>query len=208
MSRTRNSRRPKGSPHSRRPRSRNGGRSSRRRASRRSEQRRRPRSVPPPPLFLRRLARRIACIARGLLLGQQCGVLLFLFGLQRRHDGRLFGGNLGSLLGGFLRRLRVGFSLEPGGLGAGSFVGGLLTRARFLALAARFGDRLQLCLLLFICRIARLRGGTKALQQGLLGFRSSVEALLRAGAFRAAPHSSALLRLTSRPRQARSAHVG
>src|SRR5947209_7379674 len=96
------------------------------------------RSIPPSPFLLRRLARSVTCIARGLLLGQQRGVLLFLFGFQRRHDGGLFGRNLGGLLGGFLRRVRVGFSLEPGGFGAGGLFGSLLARARFLALAARF----------------------------------------------------------------------
>src|SRR5207248_3291064 len=137
---------------------------------------------------LRRLARGVTCVTRGFLLGEKRGVLLFLLGLQRRHDGGLFDGNLGSLLGGLVRRLRVGLGLEPRRFGVGGVFGCLLARARLLALAARFGDRLQLRLLLFILGIARLGGGTKALQQGLLGFRSSVEALLRAGAFGAAPH--------------------
>src|SRR5256885_2856194 len=112
------------------------------------------RSVAAPALLLRRLARRITGIARGLLLGEQRSLFLFFLSLQRRHNGGFLGGELGCLLGGLLRSLCVGLRLQSRGFGARGLFLGLLARARFLALTARFGYRPQLRLALFVFLVA------------------------------------------------------
>src|SRR4029077_1209666 len=69
------------------------------------------RSVPAPPLLLGRLACRVAGIARGLLFGEQLGLLCLFLRLELRHDGGLLGGGAGFFLGplaaglGFRERL-------------------------------------------------------------------------------------------------------
>ena len=62
----------------------------------------------------------------------------------------------------------------------------------FAALAAGFGDRLQLGLPLVILLVARSRLLLEPLEQCFLGFLSTVKALLNAGAFWAAPHALSL----------------
>src|ERR1041385_7901131 len=147
-------------------------------------------SIPPPPLLLGRLARRVARVARGLLLGEQRGVLCLFLGLELRHDGGLLGGELGGLLGGLPRSLCVGLCLEAGFLGAPGFFFRLLLCARFLALAACFGNGLQLRLARFVFLVTGSRLFLEPVEQSLLGLRSTVEALLPTGAFGAAPHVS------------------
>src|SRR2546421_460799 len=148
------------------------------------------RSIPPPPLLLGRLACRIASIARGLLLGEQRGVLFFFLRLELRHDGGLLGGDADGRFGGLAGGLGFGLRFEPRGFGARGFLFSLLARTPFLALASCFGDRLQLRLTLLVFLVTRAWLFLEPFEQGFLGLRSSVEALLHAGAFGATPHRS------------------
>src|ERR1041384_3530938 len=86
-------------------------------------------SVPAPTYLLGRLARRIAGIARGLLLGLEGGELFLFLGLELDHDGGLFGGLACLCFGLLAPRLGLFQSLQPHGLGARGFLGGLLARA-------------------------------------------------------------------------------
>ena len=150
-------------------------------------------SEPALLLFLRGLA-------GGALLLDQLGLAGLFLGLHQRGEfgflARLALGGFLGLLDGTKSRLfgfaRLALGPQPRFFDAPRLVLGPLLRAKLLALATRFGDRLQLGLALLEFLVARSGLLLEPVEQRFLGFVLAIKTVLNAGALGAASTCSLL----------------